>query len=324
MQASDMASEAHRPSRHPQKTRHKHAAVQDYTLGVPFGIIVAMSGLVGLAFGAGLWAILIGVLGTLVYTLGSMTAMESHAGKHPQKWKTAAMSAISGCLSWVYYKWAIRDVPGAGLVTALCVASSFMCLYMCYIVVAGGSRPQPKAGKVSPAVSGSSRDPLATQDADGWGSRASARDEGVPRSSHHKSHAQHQPQPDHSLAQPASTGMRSEPAMATTTMAEGDQAAMEQVINAAVAQGLENQLQGAVENVLTDPNTNLKLGLQANINTLLAVTGVILFWRGIWTMCDTFLGSSLPLDLASVLIGLSIMALIKFLKLPLAESLPGT
>ena len=103
-----------------------------------------MSGLVGLAFGvsmpcnrlllslrmggwhsmsgsllrkpaavqAGLWAILVGVLGTLVYTLGSMTAMESHAGKHPQKWKTAAMSAISGCLSWVYYKWAIRDVPG--------------------------------------------------------------------------------------------------------------------------------------------------------------------------------------------------------------------
>ena len=55
---------------------------------------------------------MIGVLGTLVYTLGSMTAMESHAGKHPQKWKTAAMSAISGCLSWVYYKWAIRDVPG--------------------------------------------------------------------------------------------------------------------------------------------------------------------------------------------------------------------
>lgn len=37
-----------------------------------------------------------------------------------------------------------------------------------------------------------------------------------------------------------------------------------QVINAAVAQGLENQLQGAVENVLTDPNTNLKLGLQVN------------------------------------------------------------
>ena len=61
---------------------------------------------------AGIWAIFVGVLGTLVYTLGSMTAMESHAGKHPQKWKTAAMSAISGCLSWVYYKWAIRDVPG--------------------------------------------------------------------------------------------------------------------------------------------------------------------------------------------------------------------
>ena len=52
--------------------------------------------------------------------------------------------------------------------------------------------------------------------------------------------------------------------------------------------------------------------------------GVIFFWRGIWTMCDTFLGSSLPLDLASVLIGLGIMGLIKFLKLPLAESLPGT
>ena len=51
---------------------------------------------------------------------------------------------------------------------------------------------------------------------------------------------------------------------------------------------------------------------------------MIFFWRGIWTMCDTFLGSSLPLDLASVLIGLSIMGLIKFLKLPLAESLPGT
>ena len=122
---------------------------------------------------------------------------------------------------------------GAGLVTALCVASSFMCLYMCYVVVAGGSRPQPKAGKVSPSVSGSSPDTVATQDADGWGSHASSRDEGAPRGSHHKGHAQHQPQPQpvphHSQAQPGSTDLRPEPAMATMTMAEGDQAAMQQV-----------------------------------------------------------------------------------------------
>lgn len=84
-------------------------------LSLPIGVWHNMSGSLPrkpAAVQAGLWAILIGVLGTLVYTLGSMTAMESHAGKHPQKWKTAAMSAISGCLSWVYYKWAIRDVPG--------------------------------------------------------------------------------------------------------------------------------------------------------------------------------------------------------------------
>lgn len=55
--------------------------------------------------------------------------------------------------------------------------------------------------------------------------------------------------------------------------------------------------------------------LPSQINTLFALTGVILFWRGVWNLFDTWLGTeSLQGNVGSLLIGLSIILLFRIFK----------
>ena len=54
-----------------------------------------------------------------------------------------------------------------------------------------------------------------------------------------------------------------------------------QVVDDAVKTAVHGAVQGAVQQVLV---SHSKLDVRANTLTLIAITGVIIFWRGIWTM----------------------------------------
>ncbi|EFN53136.1 expressed protein [Chlorella variabilis] len=92
-----------------------------------------------------------------------------------------------------------------------------------------------------------------------------------------------------------------------------------QAVHAAFEQELEqvNQtVQDAVETALLDCSFDIK----ANFNTMIALTGVILYWRGIWNLFDGWLGTeNLAANVLSVVIGVSVMLLFRIFKLPLAE-----
>lgn len=59
--------------------------------------------------------------------------------------------------------------------------------------------------------------------------------------------------------------------------------------------------------------------LRANFNTLVALTGVVIFERGVWTAWDVYFGDSWGSELASIVVGLSIMVAIRIFNIPLAE-----
>lgn len=54
-----------------------------------------------------------------------------------------------------------------------------------------------------------------------------------------------------------------------------------QVVDDAVKSAVHGAVQGAVQQVLV---SHSKFDVRANTLTLIAITGVIIFWRGIWTM----------------------------------------
>ena len=61
------------------------------------------------------------------------------------------------------------------------------------------------------------------------------------------------------------------------------------------------------------------LDLRANFNTLVGLTGVIIFERGVWTAWDVYFGDSLSSELTSIAVGLGIMVAIRVFDIPLAE-----
>ena len=63
----------------------------------------------------------------------------------------------------------------------------------------------------------------------------------------------------------------------------------------------------------------MSFDLRANFNTLVALTGIVIFERGVWTTWDVFFGDSLSSELASIVVGLSIMVAIRIFNIPLAE-----
>lgn len=73
----------------------------------------------------------------------------------------------------------------------------------------------------------------------------------------------------------------------------------------------------AVDDALTENMGNM--GVTANVNTLMAVTGVIAYWRGVGGLLDILLEDSLEGYVACVVFGFSIIGVIRKLKLPVVE-----
>ncbi|KAL4444676.1 hypothetical protein ABPG77_002493 [Micractinium sp. CCAP 211/92] len=102
-----------------------------------------------------------------------------------------------------------------------------------------------------------------------------------------------------------------------------------EVVAGAVAEAVAEAVQEAVQEAVHDAvqqaiEENVQFDVRANFNTLIAVTGVILFWRGVWNTWDVFFGSdSLLSNVGSLVLGLVIMLLVRFWDLPLVTSLPG-
>ncbi|PSC68611.1 hypothetical protein C2E20_7784 [Micractinium conductrix] len=83
-----------------------------------------------------------------------------------------------------------------------------------------------------------------------------------------------------------------------------------ETINQAVHTAFEAELESlnqtveqAVETALLDRSFDIK----ANLNTAIALTGVILYWRGIWNLADSLLGTeNLLANVGSVMLGLAL------------------
>ena len=84
----------------------------------------------------------------------------------------------------------------------------------------------------------------------------------------------------------------------------------------AVQEAVHDAVQQAIEE-------NVQFDVRANVYTLIAVTGVILFWRGVWNTWDSLFGTELASNMGCMAVGLAIMSVIRFLDLPLVQGLPG-
>jgi hypothetical protein len=91
---------------------------------------------------------------------------------------------------------------------------------------------------------------------------------------------------------------------------------VQEAVQEAVESAVESAVETAVENALLDRSFDIR----ANFNTLIALTGVILYWRGMWNLWDSWLGTeSVTGNVGSILIGMSVILLFRIFKLPLAE-----
>ena len=63
--------------------------------------------------------------------------------------------------------------------------------------------------------------------------------------------------------------------------------------------------------VLLEFEQKLEADIASVFLTLAAVTGVIIFWRGVWSLLDYFLGDSLLGDLCCIIVGLTIVLWIR-------------
>ncbi|KAK9826101.1 hypothetical protein WJX81_003125 [Elliptochloris bilobata] len=66
-----------------------------------------------------------------------------------------------------------------------------------------------------------------------------------------------------------------------------------------------------------------RFSLRANVLTLLACTGVIMYWRGVWSLWDLLVGTSLWSDLASIAVGLAVMLTFRLMGAELLSALPS-
>ncbi|KAL4531215.1 hypothetical protein Ndes2526B_g09617 [Nannochloris sp. 'desiccata'] len=97
-------------------------------------------------------------------------------------------------------------------------------------------------------------------------------------------------------------------------------AEVESAIAIAVRNAMEKEMvsvEEAVSNALkADRNS---MDLRANVNTLVAVIGIVIFERGVWTAWDVCFGDSAWSEVVSVGIGLGILTAIRVFNIPLAE-----
>ncbi|PNH03166.1 hypothetical protein TSOC_010794 [Tetrabaena socialis] len=76
------------------------------------------------------------------------------------------------------------------------------------------------------------------------------------------------------------------------------------------------------EDVLEEFEHKLEADLQTVGVTLTAVMGVIIFWRGVWSLLDHFIGDSVLGDVACVIAGLTIILYIRLTGMKIASFWP--
>lgn len=99
---------------------------------------------------------------------------------------------------------------------------------------------------------------------------------------------------------------------------------LEAAVGAAVHDAFEAELESVQETVAEAVGQALDAGtvrydLRANFNTLVALTGVVIFERGVWTAWDVLFGDSAWSEAASIAVGLLIMLAVRVFDIPLAE-----
>lgn len=107
-------------------------------------------------------------------------------------------------------------------------------------------------------------------------------------------------------------------------------------VQEAVQEAIQEAVQDAVQEVVQDTVTeaiqeavaaafeeNGRFDVRANFYTLIAITGVVLYWRGVWNSWDYCFGLSIWSEGTSVVTGLIVMIAMRYLQVPLVESLPG-
>ena len=88
----------------------------------------------------------------------------------------------------------------------------------------------------------------------------------------------------------------------------------------AVAECVGDAVNDAVQTAIDEGRFDFK----ANIYTLIAVTAAVLLERGVWNTWDQFFGDdTLTSNLGSLVIGLTVLLIIRILNLPLATTIPG-
>ena len=109
-----------------------------------------------------------------------------------------------------------------------------------------------------------------------------------------------------------------------TRIHEAMGAEIEAAVGIAVHEAMEAEMTTVQETVAEAmvkgfEDNQMSFDLRANFNTLVALTGIVIFERGVWTTWDVFFGDSLSSELASIVVGLSIMVAIRIFNIPLAE-----
>ncbi|DBA79794.1 hypothetical protein WJX77_004901 [Trebouxia sp. C0004] len=107
---------------------------------------------------------------------------------------------------------------------------------------------------------------------------------------------------------------------------------VQEAVQDAIQEAVQDAVQEVVQDTVTDAvqeavaaafEENGRFDVRANFYTLIAITGVVLYWRGIWNSWDYFFGLSIWSEGASVVTGLIVMITMRYLQVPLVESLPG-
>ena len=118
--------------------------------------------------------------------------------------------------------------------------------------------------------------------------------------------------------------LRSNDGASLSKNGDGVQELEVEILTEAVAEAVADAVGEAVQEAVQTAIEEARFDFKANLYTLVAVTAAVLLERGIWNTWDYFFGdSSLASNLGSLVLGLTILLIIRMLNLPLATTVPG-
>ncbi|KAK9817443.1 hypothetical protein WJX74_006404 [Apatococcus lobatus] len=311
----------------PHQESGRHAAFSDYAVLQPYSVLMLAWSVCLMCTGSwiGLWG---GALASVLWFAASGSRYSTRMGQPNSGSTLLGLFVTVASASFCLLLRRSPATPGAGAMLAASLATAASLVYN---MVSGGN---PTASSVSsptadlqeqtpPPSSTASANRSATSHSKGSSSHSAQGPRrgpfwsrsGKPENAHDTS-LNPADRTDRALLQASS---------AAVSESVGDDLSPTEAsaVELAIAAGLKQQLPKAIEGVFMDPDMNMRFDVTANVNTLFALVGVIFFWRGVWTLWDVGLGDSMGSEIGGVVLGLVIMAIIRWRKLPLAEGLPG-